>query len=117
MAKAELPLFDLSKRHMGLTDAIAEYYIEAASVCLDRHHISPADIEIENAGTKIQASTEWTKPDEKIKHAWANEIDTTEAGACACVLAAVELTDGLVAVHSVCRQNILDNKRLQLRDT
>ena len=44
------------------------------------------------------ADVEWQATDERTRGAWANEIDTTEAGAYACVLAAVELFDGLVAV-------------------
>jgi len=43
--------------------------------------------------------TEWEATDDRTKHAWANEIDATEAGAYACVLAAVELTSGMVAVY------------------
>ncbi len=42
---------------------------------------------------------EWEPTDERTKYAWANEIDTTEAGACACVLATIELVKGLVAVR------------------
>ena len=47
----------------------------------------------------MAATVEWEPPDERVKNAWANEIDATEAGAYACVLAAVELSDGLVAVR------------------
>ena len=45
------------------------------------------------------ADVEWETTDERTKHGWANETDTTEAGAYACVLAAVELFDGLLAVR------------------
>ena len=45
------------------------------------------------------ADVEWETTDERTKRAWANETDTTEAGAYACVLAAVELFDGLLAVR------------------
>ena len=41
----------------------------------------------------------WQSPDARARGAWANETDATEAGAYACALAAVELTDGLVAVR------------------
>ena len=37
--------------------------------------------------------------DERTKNAHANEIDATEAGAYACVLAAVELMMRMVAIH------------------
>jgi hypothetical protein len=99
LSKPRLPLYDLSLRHIGLTDAIAAYYTEAARVCLDRHHQSPIDFDIDDSGEKLQVLTEWEVTDDKTKHAWANEIDTTEAGAYAFVLAAVELTSGMVAVY------------------
>jgi hypothetical protein len=41
----------------------------------------------------------WDAPDARCRAAYANEIDTTEWGAYACALAAVELRRGLVAVH------------------
>lgn len=44
------------------------------------------------------ADVEWQETDNRTRGAWANEIDTTEMGAYACVLAAVELFNGLVAV-------------------
>jgi len=97
--KPKLPIHGLAQRHGGLTDAIAEYFTEGARVCLDRHHGSPIEFEITNSGRKTEAVAEWEQTDERTRRAWANEIDTTEAGACACTLAAVELSGGLVAVH------------------
>ena len=41
----------------------------------------------------------WNPTDQQVKKAHANEIDTTEAGAYASVLAAVELVKGMVAVY------------------
>jgi hypothetical protein len=89
----------LAERHEGLTPRIAEYYAEAARVCLDRHHQPPVDFRIENAGTTLDATTEWFPPDDRTRRAWANETDATEVGAYACSLAAVELAAGLVAIH------------------
>lgn len=99
VSKAQLPLKRLADRHDGLTEAVAESYTEAARVCLDRHYESPVDFAIHNAGTQTDAVTEWERTDDRTRRAWANEIDTTEAGAYACVLAAVELSHKLVAVH------------------
>ena len=47
----------------------------------------------------MDAIVTWELPGERVKGAWANETDTTEAGAYACVLAAVELLYGMVAVR------------------
>lgn len=99
MTLPRLPLETLADRHAGLTPEIAACYIQAASVCFDRHHVPPTDFTIERRDESIGAVVEWTRPDERIRAAWANNIDTTELGAYACLLAAVELLAGLVAVR------------------
>lgn len=99
MQNQTLPIDDMELRHEGLTEAIANYYKEAARVCLDRHHLSPISITVIGDGQPTAARVEWEATDESIRRAFANEIDTTEAGAYACVLAAVEMLYGLVAVH------------------
>ena len=99
MQKPKLPIHDMSTRHSGLTEAVAESLTEAARVCLDRHHEPPVEFQLGNSEEQFDAIVEWEITDERTKGAWANEIDTTEAGACACTLAAVELSKGLVAVR------------------
>ena len=98
MENTTLPIHDMAERHHGLTVAVAESNTEAARVCLDRHHESPVGFEITHSNRVTNVVTEWKKTDERTRGAWANEIDATEAGACACALAAVEVCDGLVAV-------------------
>jgi hypothetical protein len=93
-----LPLNDLSARHPGLTEPLAAAFHEAARVCLDRHHASPSEFSLSNDGATSSARVEWEATDEHCRRAWANETDTTEAGAYACGLAATELVTGLVAV-------------------
>ena len=92
----ELPLNELDKRHPGVTAAIASTYLEAAAVCLQRHHSNPIDINIKHIN-ELVATAKWDQPDETSIRAWANEIDATEAGAYGVALAAVEVCDGLVA--------------------
>jgi len=99
LTESKLPIHNLSTRHPGLTDAVGSYYTEAARVCLDRHHRSPVDFEIDNAGARLPVSTEWEATDERTKSAHANEIDATEVGAYACALAAVEVATRMVAIH------------------
>ncbi len=99
MAQTRLPLENLSDRHPGLTRPLADSYCEAARVCLDRHHISPVDVHIDNAGTEIEARAEWLPTSVQMRGAWANETDTTEAGAYGVVLAAIEISHSLVAVR------------------
>ena len=72
---------------------------EAARVCLDRHHRSPTEFNLHGAnGASTAAVVEWPQADERMQRAYGNEIEATEFGACASVLAAVELVDGLVAI-------------------
>lgn len=94
-----LPLADLAARHPGLTLAIAAAYAEAASVCLGRHHVAPLEIAIDDVTRPCRAIVEWPTPDDRTCAAWANEIDTTEAGAYAVVLAAAELAHELFAIR------------------
>ena len=94
-----LPIHDMEQRHAGLTKAVADSYTEAAKVCLDRHHWPPANFGLEKGNSRLTATLKWQSTDERTRSAWANNNDATEAGAYACVLAAVELLNGLVAVR------------------
>lgn len=98
MTRFKLRIQDLDARHPGLTKGIADGYREAAEVCLGRHHSPPTDLTVDR-GRQINAVAEWHPPDDRTKHAWANEIDATEAGAYCVALAALELTDDLVAIR------------------
>jgi hypothetical protein len=49
--------------------------------------------------TQTKAILKWQPADERTRGALNNEIDTTEAGAYACVIAAVELSEGMFAVR------------------
>lgn len=98
MLKLKLQIQNLDARHPGLTEGVATGYREAAEVCLARHHSPPTGLSIDR-GKQINVIAEWQAPDDRTKHAWANEIDTTEAGAYCVALAALELTDDLVAMR------------------
>ena len=99
MQNPRLPIYDMAQRHTGLTKVVAESLNEGARVCLSRYHEPPVTFETREAERQTAAAVDWEPPDERVKNAWANEIDATEAGACACVLAAVELVGSLVAVR------------------
>lgn len=74
-------------------------FFEAASVCFDRHHSSPTVIAIESEAIAVEAEVEWLKVGTQLVAAYANTIDTTEAGAYGVCLAAVEKVAGLVAIQ------------------
>ncbi len=97
--KPTLPIHNMEQRHFGLTKAIADSHTEAARVCLDRHHRSPTDFNLDRSGSRSAVVVQWQPPDERTRGAWANETDATEAGACTCALAAVDLIDDFVAVR------------------
>ena len=95
--QVELPIHDMAQRHQGLTKPLADALTEAAAICLGRHHHPPTEFDLDR-GVRSAAVVKWQPPTERAQRAWANETDATELGAYACVLAAVELIDGLVAV-------------------
>lgn len=97
--KSTLHLEKLHERHPGLTASLAGTFLEAASICLDRHHASPAEMVVACTIGLVECTVEFNKPDQRTLNAWANEIDTTEAGAYGVCLAAVEAQEGLVAVR------------------
>ncbi len=92
---------DLSTRHPGVSTGLGSYMSEAARVCLDRHHNSPIELRIVSG--ELEAVTvavaEWEVADQKTRAACANYDDTTEYGAYAICLAAVEVGHGLVAIQ------------------
>ena len=96
--KSKLRIELLHERHLGLTASLAGTFYEAASVCLSRHHDSPAEVEIARNGGTSNRTVEFQKPDVRILNAYANDIDTTESGAYGICLAAVEVEEQLVAV-------------------
>ena len=94
-----LPLAGLHMRHHGLTPAVSAAYEEAAGVCLDRHHTPPSSITIRTDEVSTVAQLVWVPPNDRQRASWANELDATEDGAYAVVIAAAELTEGLYAVR------------------
>jgi len=99
VALDSLLISDMASRHKGLSPVIADNYFEAASVCLDRHHISPVGVSVHNADKRITVLVNWKQVDARIRNAWANESDATRDGAYACALAAVELITNMVAIR------------------
>lgn len=94
----QLPLNKMDERHQGLSHALAESYLEAARVCLDRHHDSPQEFTLNDDNKESDVLVQWEKSDERAKGAWANDDDATRDGAYACALAATELSRDYVAV-------------------
>jgi len=88
----------LCERHHALTPSIAADFYEAACVCLHRHHTSPQTFDLDDEGVAEPVEVEWDAPDARTIRARASERPTTEAGASALVIAAVEHRRGLFAV-------------------
>jgi hypothetical protein len=97
--KPKLKLELLHERHTGLTASLAGTFFEAASVCLNRHHDSPINMDIVCNGSCSTQLVDFQKPDARVLNAWANDIDTTESGAYGVSLAAVEVEEQMVAVR------------------
>ncbi len=94
-----LNLDEMEKRHRALTPPIAGSYREAAGVCLSRHHTPPIQVTLSDNEVETTADLDWTVPDSQTSGAWANAIETTEAGAYGCVIAGVEEARGMLAVR------------------
>jgi len=92
-------LEDLDELHPGVTRGVAAAFDEAARVCLDRHHTSPIIFAVDRGENSCEGATAWEATDARTQGAWANETDTTEAGAYCVALVAIEAADGLVAVR------------------
>ena len=95
-----LPIHNMAERPpvLARSEKLADAFTEAAHVCLDRHHQSPVDFSLGRNGSSSQVRVEWQQTDPSTEDAWEHHR-LTECGACVCALAAVELLDGLVAVH------------------
>ena len=89
----------LHERHVGVSEGIGKGYSEAVRVCLDRHHLSPAEFSLSDNDRQDRAQIQWIETDDRLKNAWANRDDATRDGAYGVSLAAVELMRGLVAVR------------------
>jgi hypothetical protein len=94
-----LPLQNMADRHQALTPSVAGSYLEAARVCLDRHHSSPKEFTLQDDTISSIAKVEWDVADSRVQAAWANADDATRDGAYAFAIAATELLRGMVAVH------------------
>src|SRR6516162_8232935 len=99
MRKLVLEIDNLNDIHPGISRGIALSYHEAIRVCLDRHHTSPKDFEIDGEGDRCIAKVSWIEADEEIKRAWANNDDATEQGAYGVALAAIMASRNFVAVR------------------
>jgi hypothetical protein len=96
--KSQLELDLLHERHSGITPSLGGALTEAACVCLDRHHVSPVEIDILCNSEAKTCVADFIKPNRTALSSWANEIDTTEWGAYCVSFAAVEFEERLVVV-------------------
>ena len=90
MENPTLPLENMSERHFGLTPEVASNYLQAACVCLDRHHETPVEFSLNSDSQEILTVVKWEPTDNRIKNAWANKDDATRDGAYAIGLASTE---------------------------
>lgn len=94
-----LILENLETRHPALTSAMAAAFYEAASVCFDRHHSKPSQIDVYFDDSRtITLIADWLDISPTMVRTYANTIDTTEWGAYGVSFAAIEW-EGLVAIH------------------
>jgi hypothetical protein len=95
----ELSIENLDDRHPGLLPSTAANYLDAARVCLDRHHTSPTSFNLSNDNQTTETQLNWRSTDDRDRNAWANLEDATRDGAYALALAAIEHLRGFVAIR------------------
>ncbi len=91
MTLPHLPLTLVDGRHTGLLPSTAANYLDAARVCLDRHHKPPTEFTIFDDDQEAQVEVNWLTSDDRDHNAWTNQEDATRDGAYAFALAAVDL--------------------------
>ncbi|RUS92345.1 hypothetical protein DSM106972_099460 [Dulcicalothrix desertica PCC 7102] len=99
MSSPLLPINNMDARHRGLLPSTAANYLDAARVCLDRHHTPPQEFTLIDDNNESLALVDWKITSERDKNAWANQDDATRDAAYAFALATTELLRGLVAVR------------------
>jgi len=88
----------LHARHPALPPPVCASFAQAAAVSLSRHHSPPSvamDLTCHRGSEKCEAR--WRAPDARAFDAWANSDDATRDGAYAVAIAAVEMSEGMVA--------------------
>jgi len=88
----------MSARHYGITTEVAANYYQAVRICLDRHYTPPTEFQIEDARGSGSVEVQWVATTARERAAWANRDDATRDAGYACVLAAIEMRDGLYAM-------------------
>ena len=99
MTLRSISVMRLNDRHPGLTKEVAAYYAQGAQVCLDRHHEPPRALRIESGSVLSECQLNWEVTNQDVRLAWANAEDATRDGAYIVALAALEVTEELVAGH------------------
>ena len=94
-----LPIDNMDSRHWGLVLEVAAYLRQGAVVALDRNHGPPAVFDVKDLGSLVlRTLVHWAPVDQRIRDSW-NQSNSTEQGACACAIAALELVDGYLVVR------------------
>jgi hypothetical protein len=99
MSLPQLPIHNLDQRHPGLLSSTAANYLDAARVCLDRHHTPPIDFTLIDNNQTSQAQIHWIPTNDRDRNAWANLDDATRDGAYGLALAAIEHLREFVAIR------------------
>ncbi len=66
-----LPINNMDARHRGLLPSTAANYLDAARVCLDRHHTPPQEFTLIDDNNESLALVDWKITSERDKNAWA----------------------------------------------
>lgn len=99
---------EIFKRHPGMSQGVALAAVEAASVALARRHLSPTNIDVDDARRVCKFDLGWPGPSPRDLRAWRDDARATEWGAEAVAILCVDACRGMVVVERAMRGSRVD---------
>ena len=96
---SELELGKLAGVQPRLDAELMAAFVQAARVCLDRHHSSPIELSMVEDEFESRVGLGWVPATDTMKRSWGNQNDVIEWGAVAVTLMMLGGVRGLVATQ------------------
>lgn len=95
-----LPLpANLHLRHPAMSAGLSECMDEAARVCFEERDAGPIELLVESGDSRLPTVMQLAPADERMRRAWADRSTAAELAARGLALAAIEASEGLVAIY------------------
>ena len=90
---------ELAEAQPRLDSQLMTTFGQAASVCLDRHHVLPILLTVVEDEYRNEAELKWNPSTDAAKSSWGQQNDTVEWGAVGVTLAFLGTARGLIATR------------------